>query len=186
MAVVDMTEADLIDFAEHALSQMRNTDPLERIFGLSAFQMFYNEIMDRHRATGNYAEVAPLTGLAEVIAGAMWDANGNRIGGPRTAADAVLAAGWKKVMDDPLAPVSRRVPPMWGIWLIDPSGKYGAASGKVFHEHGETAADAERSALARYRVRGVVIDPERSTYLSAAATDRPERTVVDGIAQAGR
>jgi hypothetical protein len=45
-----------------------------------------------------------------------------------------------------------RIPPTWGVWLLDPSGKYGPH--KVFAEHGETAADAATSAIARYKPNG--------------------------------
>jgi len=44
------------------------------------------------------------------------------------------------------------VPPMWALWLIDPSGKYGPH--KYFAEHGETIDDAYASALARYQPAG--------------------------------
>jgi hypothetical protein len=60
---------------------------------------------------------------------------------------------------------AERVPPMWGIWLIDPSGKYGPH--KVFAEYGETADDAFNSCAARYRPGGadVTLDPELKPYL---------------------
>lgn len=42
-----------------------------------------------------------------------------------------------------------QVPPMWALWLIDPSGGYGPH--KPFAECGTTAEDAYASAIARYQ-----------------------------------
>lgn len=54
-------------------------------------------------------------------------------------------------------------PPMWGLWLNDPSGKYGQH--KVFAEYGETADAAYDSAIARYGVRGVSRDASRLPFV---------------------
>lgn len=58
-------------------------------------------------------------------------------------------------------------PPMWGIYLEDPTGKYGPH--KEFYEHGETLTDAEASTLARYRSPGTTIDSSRPGFLAQAA-----------------
>ena len=64
---------------------------------------------------------------------------------------------------------SFRLPPMYGITLIDPSGRYGTH--KLFCEHGESAADAEASAIARYRVSGTTVDPAHPTRLVGTAQE---------------
>lgn len=76
-------------------------------------------------------------------------------------ADAAGVA-WSVVADH-ASDLARR-PPMWGLWLIDPSGKYGAH--KPFMEHGESAEAALKSALARYRVQGATGDPTRKPFMS--------------------
>lgn len=63
-------------------------------------------------------------------------------------------------------------PPMWGLWLKDPSGKYGVH--KVFAEYGETADAAYDSAIRRYAVPGVTRDPSRLPYIiNPAVGERP-------------
>jgi hypothetical protein len=180
VTIAALPESELLDLAEHGIRQMRSEDTLDRLQGLNLFKMIHNELMDRHRANHNFAAPAPLSGLAETIADAMWDEAGNRIGGPRTAAEAVLAAGYTKDEDDGTQPLSRRRPPMWAVWLIDPSGKYGkkGRTGKAFFEYGETAAAAELTAIARYRVPGTTIDPEHPSLLASVAIKLPERTEV--------
>lgn len=54
-------------------------------------------------------------------------------------------------------------PPMWGLWLKDPSGKYGLH--KVWAEYGETADAAYDSAIRRYAVPGVTRDPSRLPFI---------------------
>lgn len=54
-------------------------------------------------------------------------------------------------------------PPMWGLWLNDPSGKYGPD--KPFFEHGWSAEEAYVSALATYAVDGVTIDESRDPFI---------------------
>ncbi|WP_159601603.1 hypothetical protein [Agromyces humi] len=65
--------------------------PVDRTVALSNLRALVAELTDREHAGVSFAESAPLDGLAEVIADAMWDRAGNRIGGPRAAADAVEA-----------------------------------------------------------------------------------------------
>jgi hypothetical protein len=62
---------------------------------------------------------------------------------------------------------ARMLPPMWGLWLLDPSGKYGRH--KPFYEHAETAEAAVASAIARYQVSGVTVDPIRKPFLAQEA-----------------
>jgi len=51
---------------------------------------------------------------------------------------------------------------MWGLWLIDPSGKYGP--NKVFAEHGDTAEEAFASCASRYR-HDVQLDPRGGHFI---------------------
>lgn len=77
---------------------------------------------------------------------------------------------------------SFRLPPMYGITLIDPSGVYGTH--KMFCEHGESAENAEASALRRYRVPGTRVDPGHPTRLVGPAQE--VRVVTGGAAQTTR
>jgi hypothetical protein len=65
-------------------------------------RMVLHQMADALEATrprpGIYAPSFPLTGLAEVIADAMWDSNENRVGGPQAAAAAAEAAGYRLVV----------------------------------------------------------------------------------------
>ncbi|KQO98576.1 hypothetical protein [Leifsonia sp. Leaf264] len=66
-----------------------------------------------------------------------------------------------------------RRPPMWGLTLIDPSGKYGQHN--AFVEFGETAEEAMASAIGRYRPAGgghAAADPANPPYLMSPAIDR--------------
>lgn len=173
MAIRDMTAEDLIGSAETSLRLMRSADDVERLRGFAALQAIYGEMMDRHRARFNFLAATPLSGLAKTIADAMWDEAGNRMGGPRTAADAVIAAGWRQ-SEILTEPATTRIPPMWGLCLIDPSGKYGPH--KTFYEYGETAPAAVASALARYDVAGTAVDPDRPPFLATAAQEIPRRS----------
>lgn len=55
------------------------------------------------------------------------------------------------------------IPKMWGLWLHDPSGKYGPH--KAFFEHGNTAEEAYASAIARYNVENVTIDTTQEPFV---------------------
>jgi len=57
----------------------------------------------------------------------------------------------------------KHIPPMWGLWLNDPSGKYGPH--KVFAQYGETADEAYDMAIARYREPGVTRDESRRPFI---------------------
>jgi hypothetical protein len=64
------------------------------------------------------------------------------------------------------------LPPMWGLWLVDPSGKYGRH--KVFAQTGETADEAFALAAARYRpVAGPIeLDPDGRHFIINPARRR--------------
>ena len=91
MSLREMAKDDLLDLAAASIDRMRTDDYLETLMGLSSLRMVTYELVDRSQSGKNFLPNLPLSGLAEVIADAMWDANGNRIGGPRIAAEAVEA-----------------------------------------------------------------------------------------------
>ena len=64
---------------------------------------------------------------------------------------------------EPIVPAAPTIPPMWGLWLNDPSGWYGPH--KPFYEHGATAEAAYASAIARYRVVGTTVDETREPFV---------------------
>lgn len=57
-------------------------------------------------------------------------------------------------------------PPMWGLWLIDPSGKYGWPH-KVFAMTGDTAEEAFRATQASYKPFGkqIELDQRHTPYV---------------------
>lgn len=91
MSIREMSKDDLLDLATASIGRMRSEDYLETLMGLSGLRTVTYELVDRSQSGKNFLPNLPLSGLAEVIADAMWDASGNRIGGPRIAAEAVEA-----------------------------------------------------------------------------------------------